>query len=1139
MNHLKTGDDIYDVNKYTDEELYNILDVIHPSDRELEAKLFQMIKKYQNMQTDAGNKLAWFFNAIYRRFFEVVDNEEDEEQPSSNAVIERLEGDSAPQPTSSSNTVNQVEYKADYLNPILRQTITRIISIDSQYRDDKKNTLATNFNFNLSDSLRDVLALRLHSIQIPKTWYTISKSYGANFFYLKGNSPGINDGLHDYKISIPVGNYTATELIAKLNKSIGTLASTYTDASFGTTGFAYDTNSCKATFTIDYTKIYGETNYALYFPSWSYPLDGSGAGYFDTLPQILGYDSSFIPMKSVYSARSLSSDTSGNDTFGNTLYKDDYDTFDINANNNYFTIYNYNGYDSSNGHFISMDASYSYMMDLSSNFIYNTITVRSELTSTDASYTRYDVVNTFNGLLQSNSDLSGAYIQRVVVNDSHMDGCGNSYYKFVLPLNPFTTTNAKHQKTAIVFPQDNNLWLGSSSCFQFDVSINEVSNLKAATTTKQSTYTIGSNVYFTARCDASGYNTGLNDVSIYVPSGSYNLPTYINKINSAIDASNVDTNYFFDAHPTGVNSVAVTGFTLKDVTNNKLRMRFYMNKEFTTNMYSFDAIGSLFDTEFGFKTHDLSTNIYDISANVSNSKQTFTLKDGTLFKIIPLSTYGNSFADAYDVSLNCQNVWNSGRTDYTYTSNNTVITGVNSDGVTDIINYAIQTWTDPILGIQPLSQSTFSCSIDADGSLNSFFDISVNVVLNSQNYSIVFTDEISDSWSNYLHLDSSYVLKDWSYNNSGSKSYDASYSQYDGNITITDNMITLYDGSNNFFYIDPVSAGVTDSTNANRITVTIDASANGTKYTIDNIVEKMQQQFDANASLFGSSIKLDSAGYITTRINHSKIYKTSDYRIVFYDPYSFVRCFVGASSVKNTSWDTTVGWILGFRELTEYPLGPEYITIDNDADKDATDLEKKTYGTTMSPYTYDESTNIANIIGDTTVSVNLYNYFMIVLDDYAQNHLNDGLVTMSASDKSMASASFANKGTFTYDPVSGDKIFVGTTSASGNKTTAKQIYAENQKLISRQPVKQEYSSGPFVQDVFAIIPLNVASLANGSVYVETSSSLNKQERLYFGPVNISRMNIKLVNDRGDTVDLNGSDWSCTLQCDQLFQQKSL
>ena len=80
---------------------------------------------------------------------------------------------------------------------------------------------------------------------------------------------------------------------------------------------------------------------------------------------------------------------------------------------------------------------------------------------------------------------------------------------------------------------------------------------------------------------------------------------------------------------------------------------------------------------------------------------------------------------------------------------------------------------------------------------------------------------------------------------------------------------------------------------------------------------------------------------------------------------------------------------------------------------------------------------------------------------------------------------------------------------------------------------------PSYARVFAIIPLNVSGLEPGSAYIETSSSLTKQERMYFGPVNISRMHIKLINDRGDTVDLNGSDWSCTLQCDQLYQQKSL
>jgi hypothetical protein len=326
----------------------------------------------------------------------------------------------------------------------------------------------------LSDSLRDVLALRLHSIQIPKTWYTISKSYGANFFYLKGNSPGIDNGLFDYKISVPVGNYTASELITKLNKSISTISSKYTDASFGTTGFSYDTNSCKATFTVDYQKIYGETNYALSFPSWSYPVDGSNVGYFDTIPQILGYDSSLIRIDAINSARTLSVDASGTDILGNIMYKDDYTNFDINTTNNSFTIYNYNGYDSSNDCYIRMDSSYSYIMDLSSDFIYNTISVSSGLTSTDVSNTRYDIVSTVNGILQSHSDLSGAYIERIVVNDSHMDGCGNSYYKFVLPLNPFTTTNAKNQKTAVVFPQDANIWLGSSSCFHFDVSINEI-----------------------------------------------------------------------------------------------------------------------------------------------------------------------------------------------------------------------------------------------------------------------------------------------------------------------------------------------------------------------------------------------------------------------------------------------------------------------------------------------------------------------------------------------------------------------------------------------------------------------------------------------------------------------------------------
>jgi hypothetical protein len=254
--------------------------------------------------------------------------------------------------------------------------------------------------------------------------------------------------------------------------------------------------------------------------------------------------------------------------------------------------------------------------------------------------------------------------------------------------------------------------------------------------------------------------------------------------------------------------------------------------------------------------------------------------------------------------------------------------------------------------------------------------------------------------------------------------------------------------------------------------------------------------------------------------------------LVFYDPFSFVRCYIGASSVKNTSWDTTLGWILGFRQLTEYPLGDKYIEYD------ANDNTIIYYQNTTSYYTYDSSSNIASIVGDTTVSVNLYNYFMIILNDYAQNRLNDGLVGITSQETSITTNSHANRSNYTCDPVTGKKIFLGT-SKNYNNNTQNEIYSENQKILSTQQQVKKYGYGPFVQDVFAIIPLNVGNLSTGSIYVETGSGLQKQERIYFGPVNLSRMNIHLVTDRGDSVDLNGSDWSCTLQCDQFYQNKNI
>jgi len=244
---------LYNVSDYTDVELYNILDLVNPTDRELEAKILMQIHKYENIGTKSAQKLARFFDDIYNHFFDTEEDEDEaemekyantiepfDESISNSSKINRAsqsaidaniaDSNSALDPTKSkqpatnnmmtmadksapeTQTVGYTQnlaYTKGKLNPILQQTTKRIISVDSQYRSDKR-TMSTAFTFNLSEPLKDVVSLKLYSVQIPYTWYTIGKAYGNNFFYFKGRTSGIDSGsgVHDIQVSIAPGNYS-------------------------------------------------------------------------------------------------------------------------------------------------------------------------------------------------------------------------------------------------------------------------------------------------------------------------------------------------------------------------------------------------------------------------------------------------------------------------------------------------------------------------------------------------------------------------------------------------------------------------------------------------------------------------------------------------------------------------------------------------------------------------------------------------------------------------------------------------------------------------------------------------------------------------------------------------------------------
>ena len=157
-----------------------------------------------------------------------------------------------------SQTTHNVEYVKDKLNPIKRETMFKMISIDSQFRDDPRITSATNFTMNLSSSIENVISIKLYSIQIPYTWYMVNEDSGSNYFFIKGNSPGINNSLNDIKVDIGSGNYTPENLTATINRRFAELSKefNYIDISFGNTSeiMKYDVTSAKVRFVFDIKK---------------------------------------------------------------------------------------------------------------------------------------------------------------------------------------------------------------------------------------------------------------------------------------------------------------------------------------------------------------------------------------------------------------------------------------------------------------------------------------------------------------------------------------------------------------------------------------------------------------------------------------------------------------------------------------------------------------------------------------------------------------------------------------------------------------------------------------------------------------------------------------------------------------------
>jgi hypothetical protein len=92
------------------------------------------------------------------------------------------------------------------INPLNIRTIKKAINIDSRFRPDYYQTKSTDYLITLPTKISKVVSMRVASIELPLTYYAISKAQGNNTFVII-----VTDSLSNNKVKkichLPDGNY--------------------------------------------------------------------------------------------------------------------------------------------------------------------------------------------------------------------------------------------------------------------------------------------------------------------------------------------------------------------------------------------------------------------------------------------------------------------------------------------------------------------------------------------------------------------------------------------------------------------------------------------------------------------------------------------------------------------------------------------------------------------------------------------------------------------------------------------------------------------------------------------------------------------------------------------------------------------
>ena len=117
------------------------------------------------------------------------------------------------------------EYFPGVFNPLKKKVLKKNLNIDTRFRNNYYSSSSTNFNVTLPLLINNVLSMQLSAIEMPTSYYNISKQFGNNFFSIKIDEDS-------QVITIPDGNYDYTGIVNSINNALSVLGGNFQNIVF-------------------------------------------------------------------------------------------------------------------------------------------------------------------------------------------------------------------------------------------------------------------------------------------------------------------------------------------------------------------------------------------------------------------------------------------------------------------------------------------------------------------------------------------------------------------------------------------------------------------------------------------------------------------------------------------------------------------------------------------------------------------------------------------------------------------------------------------------------------------------------------------------------------------------------------------